>query len=556
MTRPDLPKRKKLVVDADNLDDLRYRCQTDLFFLAHDVLGYDKLLPRVHQKCANFFVQKRPALPIEEQDEQKIRMFLYPRFSYKSTLNVADIIQWLACFPDVIIFPITAGGKLGNAFVDEVQQHLTAAPEGREPSILQQIFPELCVPQKDFLIGQYYHPARTVVRKEPSLFSLTPGMNISGFHCHVMKEDDVVNNVNSKTLNGLVGTRRDLAVTRDMLDPDGYNDRVGTTYSPLDANMQDLRIAQPGWIQLLRAPAWSVKPTSRWKLKDHPIDRPLPEEDYDFLFPEKLSYRYLCAKMIENFANFCAQYLLDPQGASGVTFTDEILAAATIPAASIRPYGKASMVWVLRGDSVAGVVGLSDDDKISIVDLVEGRFLPSQLVTKIVKTAQRWGIEQGQLLKTSEAVSAEMDIRAAAHRAGFPLAMTMIDDQPVAAVMSSVKSLESLMSSRRLLFSDGLPGLNLLYDSFQQYAVLEHKEIAEAVALLARSVPRHVEQPYITKQMAMLKRQEYLRELQNRETHAMAHGLGAYATPEPIKQEPAFEADKAGLPDDLPGLTA
>lgn len=547
-----------LVVDNDNRDELRYRCQVDLMFLAHDVLGYDKVIVtpgRLHQWMANFFVQKKPKLPIEEQDPIKKRMMLMPRFSYKSTFDIADIIQWFACFPEVIMFIITAGGKLGNAFVDELQQHLTQAPEDKPKTLLEQIFPELCVPQKDFLVGKYYHPARNTIRKEPSMFALTPGMNISGFHCHVMKEDDCVNNKNSRSLTGLLNTRRDLASTRDMLDPDGYNDRIGTPYSTLDSNMQDLRTVLPGEMKLLRHPAWKVRPTSKWKLKDWPMDRPLPEEDYELLFPEKLSYRFLCSKMAENFQNFCAQYLLDPQGASGVTFTDEMLSSATVPAQSMRPYGNTVMVWILRGDAVAGLVGMIEGNTLAVVDLIEGRFLPSQLVNRVVKTAKKWGLKEAKFLQTSEATSLENDLRAAAYRAHWAVNVSWIEDQRGEQFASEIKALEAHMSSRRLLFADNLPALGTLKDQFQQYSVLDHREIAESVAILARSLPPFTETPAVTAAVLRERRAQALREMQQKAIYEQAHGLGRYAPPEPLaKPASEFKEERHGLEDTLGGL--
>jgi hypothetical protein len=546
---------KRVIVTDENRDELRYRCLVDLYFLAKYILGYDKLIDRVHLPMAKFFVQKKPKLPIEEQDTLKKRMLIYPRFTYKSTLDISDIIQWLACFPEVIIFPITAGGNLGNAFVDEVQQHLTQAPEGKPKSLLEQIFPDLCVPQKDFLVGKYWHPARVKIRKEPSLLALSPGMNISGFHAHIMKEDDCVNNVNSRTMNGIVSTRRDLAVTRDMLDPDGYNDRVGTPYNPLDSNMQDLRTMLPGEMKLMRDPCWKVKESAKWKLKDWPLNHPLPEEDYELLFPEKLSYRFLCSKMAENFPNFCAQYLLDPQGASGVIFTEEMLQQSTVPAKSIKPYGDIKVVWVLRGDAVAGMVALYEHNRMCIVDQIEGRFLPSQLVNRILKTSKKWGQHEVKMLKTAEAAAIEDEIRGAGYRAGWELRVSWIDEDAEAAVQSSIKGLEAHMASRRLIFSDDLPALGMLYDHFQQFTILEHKEIAEAIAILARWIPRAQASPEITSATLREQRAEVLRKMQEKDRHQQAFGLGRYATPEPVEPKKEFKEERHGLEDDLGGLT-
>lgn len=548
-------KMKSPIVTNENRDDLRYRCQTDLFFLTRDVLGYDKLIPRVHRPMAEFFVQKRPKLPLEEQHTTKKRKLLYPRYSYKSTLNVGDMIQWLCCFPNMVIFPVTAGVDLADSFVGEVQQHLTKTPDGKEPRLFEHIFPEMCIPKKKFMTGVYWHPARTVVgRKEPTILTLSPGMNISGYHCHLMDEDDCVNNKNTRTLNGLTSTITNLAVTRDMLDPDGYHMSIGTPYSPLDAHAHDLRHMVPGSYKLLRAPAWKVREEHKYRLKDWPINHPLPEECYDLLFPEKLSYKFLCEKMAENFTNFCAQYLLDPQGASGVTFTDDMLKEATVAAREIRPWGETRQVWVVRGDAVAGITAIYEENRMAVMDQVEGRFLPSQLTKRILASAKKWGCHDVYLLKTAEAWSLNDELRGAAYRAQWTLNVIFLDEEKPEAMVGAIKGLESHMSARRLIFADNIPAIETLYDHFQQYQILDHREIAEAVALLARWMPKQMELPAISHAQIREQRDEAMRKQRENEMYDMEFGLGKYAPVEPMEAAPKLDPEKFGLVDDLGGM--
>src|SRR5919109_3045363 len=103
--------------------DLRFRCKVDLFFLAHDILGYDQLTEFTHRQLAEFFVQKDPSRGLYEQDEVKRRLLLFPRYGFKSTMNIADSIQWIICFPDVRILVLTGEKDLARGFVEEMQAH-------------------------------------------------------------------------------------------------------------------------------------------------------------------------------------------------------------------------------------------------------------------------------------------------------------------------------------------------------------------------------------------------------------------------------------------------
>src|SRR6202790_879405 len=99
-------------------DSLRHRCRTNLFFLAGAILG-KSMYEHVHRPITNFFVQKdNSQLPdkytlkqlhqcIYALDATKERLLLYPRSSYKSTLNVIDCVQWIINFPDIRILILT-----------------------------------------------------------------------------------------------------------------------------------------------------------------------------------------------------------------------------------------------------------------------------------------------------------------------------------------------------------------------------------------------------------------------------------------------------------------
>src|SRR5882762_6911765 len=83
----------------EELAKLRYRARTDLYWLAKDILGMDALNERVHRPICETFVQKKPGKPLWEQSEIKERLILAPRGHFKTSLDEADIIQWILLDP-------------------------------------------------------------------------------------------------------------------------------------------------------------------------------------------------------------------------------------------------------------------------------------------------------------------------------------------------------------------------------------------------------------------------------------------------------------------------
>src|SRR5258708_15129417 len=95
-------------------DALRSMCKTNLLFLAREI--FNKLFTfSTHARVCNFFIQKDPSIPYEKVDQQdptKERLLLYPRGSFKSTLDVVDCAQWIVIYPDIRILILAAESGL------------------------------------------------------------------------------------------------------------------------------------------------------------------------------------------------------------------------------------------------------------------------------------------------------------------------------------------------------------------------------------------------------------------------------------------------------------
>jgi hypothetical protein len=150
----------------------RFMAQTNLYFLCHLLEQYNQTTINTHEDiCNDFFVQKDPTFITfdhfaDQYTDLKQRMLLVPRGGFKSSLNMADCIQWILCFPTITIAILTGVLQLAKDFVGEVKLHFTHTEAGTDAkgkmqygvrqimdkqtgewsdSLFQVLFPEHCL---------------------------------------------------------------------------------------------------------------------------------------------------------------------------------------------------------------------------------------------------------------------------------------------------------------------------------------------------------------------------------------------------------------------------
>src|SRR6185369_6284684 len=121
--------------------------------------------------CNDFFVRKDPTVATFKDFantyiDKKERLLLVPRGGFKSSIDMADCVQWVICFPEVTILVLTGVLDLARDFVAEIKSHFTLAEGGNAPvglfvskknlqprlmpdgssSLFQVLFPEHCIP--------------------------------------------------------------------------------------------------------------------------------------------------------------------------------------------------------------------------------------------------------------------------------------------------------------------------------------------------------------------------------------------------------------------------
>jgi hypothetical protein len=546
-------------------DELRLRAQTDLFWLAYELLHYDKISESVHREVTNHYVQKDPRIPIEEQDSLKNRLHLDPRGTFKSTINMADTVQIIICFPDSAILLLSGSLKLTNGFASEVTQHFVL-PKNASGGAFHELFPEFLITPNEVRVGSYCAPKRHTRRKEDTLMSSSIEASLSGWHFDWLKEDDIVDNRNSETASGIEKVKKNRHINRKMLMPWGYRDTAGTRYDPFDAYGEDIEKARPGKIKILNRPALKIIKGSTYDVEFGMRLSPerFPDQKECVLtFPELLSYEFLLESYSDDYASFMTQYMNDAHGGKDITFELEDIVRSTIEDDASPVHGSAKIVWRFGSTVEASMryagaaVGRESNGRMFIIDLVRGIFNPSTQARRVVELAKKHDTRSVTIIDVPGARHIEHHIHNVALEMGYKLMLRWVEfDVDAAARDQRLKSVEPLLSSGRLRLNDSISCMTDLVRQFTNYGMVEENELVEVIARVCETMPKSVAHPDATDD-----EDEQMEIQRERDMHNRVYGLGRYAEPEtpiaPIEVEPDYvpQTNSYGLDDVMPGLS-
>lgn len=476
---------------SQQLQELRYKCQTDLFFLGKTVLGKD-LEEQPHREMCDFFTKKNPKVDIYETDVTKNRILQCPRGSFKSSVDVLDAVQWTICYPNVRILVLTAEKKLAQAFAEEFRYYFEIL-DPDNPTEFQMLFPEHCVPaSKREPSTEFTTPARTVFKKEPTLWANSIGSSLPGWHCDVLKCDDVVNNINAKEPEQVEKTVSAFNYARKLVDPGGYVDVVGTPYDPNDLYAFIQRNAED--LKVLSRPAWAVKADSKSKSPDE-----LAEDDYDLYFPKRLSYKFLTKEKKYDINTFESQYLINAKAFSAQIFDRELLEKSIISWKSIPQQVSYYAAWDLaygqkiNTDFTAGfVVAVDSNHRLYIIDGVRGRFSGADISYKIADFMRRYNLQMTGIEDMLGAQWLSPEIERAAQQVGVvPKVHYIPVDKGKDAKMNRIVHLVTLMKERRLFFSDGLQNIEDVLTQFEKFTGSKNgkDDVPDCISFFPKFIP-------------------------------------------------------------------
>jgi hypothetical protein len=539
--------------DEDYRQELRWRMQTDLFWLTKYVLGYDRTTEQWHREVANVFIKKDPTKPIHQQSRQRRRILLLPRKTFKTSYNIADTVQWVLCFPDVAVMVMTASNSpdspLADAFVSEVASHFYC-PDMAPRSALHLCFPEHIL-HKMNKAGEFTTPARTRFRRDPTVKGVSIEQSLSGWHPDCIKSEDVQDNRNSQTSFGLRKVRKNFYLNLKMLGEGGYVDITGTRYGPMDLYGDMIAKAGEETI-LLWKPAYIRRP--------HALaldDDELCEEDVILQFPEQISWQFLREEKALDPETYWTQYMNVAEGSFVPTFPMEKLEAAKVNDDSGRDNDHVHIAWRFEYAEckyAAGAVGIERDSRMLIVEVARGQLAPSALARRIVAMAKRWESHRVEIEDTPGARTMLQHIRNEALSENWRLEIFWGDFlQDETARKLSIKSAEPHLLAGRLLFAHDLANAQETFRQLYHFGMVEEMEIASVISRVAAHLP-----PSIAAEGFEIENEEAYQAYIEQDAYNRVYGKAEYAEPEPIPEsetewepaEPAF-----GLGDCMPGLS-
>lgn len=480
MLKTSSPTTKKLeAVLQVELDYMRERGKRDLFFLAKSILGYKDLTTRVHQPICDFFIQKDATKSMYEQDTIKNRLLLFPRGHFKTTLDIADKIQWILNFPDIRILFMSGKLELAERMVYEMKQHFQGNQTFRE------LYPEFCPPEgADWgTTSEFVVPNRKAIKREPTVSISTSDSVKAGSHYDIIACDDLVNEVNSLTRDQIEKVVEAFHYTTPLLDPGGYRDVIGTRYDYSDLYGTLIKSSESDWLTLIRA-AWGVR----------------PDGTHDILFSERFCddscidphKSNLSSLQRDNPYLFNCQYLNNPVNADTQHFTLDLMRKHIIPLTQVPGQLRYYMAWDLgftakstSDFSVGAIGGYDQHGRLFITDIIRGRYAPSQVVDMIIHGYKKWpvrrvGIEEagGSLL-----LGPAIEARSRTLRLYMPLDWVKVKRMKDAKIQR-VEGLEALLREDKLYFSASIGCLEDLLQEFTMFPKYKHDDICDAVAHL------------------------------------------------------------------------
>lgn len=524
--------------DAKRVARYRFMAQTNLFFLCkllekyrdttdHEYVWTDGKVHNTHEEiCNGFFVRKDPTLATfkafaAQYIEKKERLLLVPRGGFKSSIDMADVVQWIICFPEITILVLTGVLSLANDFVGEIKGHFTLEDGGTPDlfgkkalrprrmhdgslSLFQVLFPEHCIPASDGKSFEYQTPAVSVVEKETTVFAASIEQNLAGWHVCVLKLDDVVTEENSQTVDRMKNINKKVSIDKAILHPFGFYDKIGTWYDSEDTYGQDIKsrdkYATEGEeypMEVYIRAAWWANEAAR---KAGKIEEEMTADDYDLWFcepgnPHSLTYEKL-RFLRKTDPWFAIKYLNDPTQMHVVKFPRELLVRRTVNAAELPGTGMivtcidtaySTKSWA---DYTVIITALIYGGRFYIIDMKRGRYNEYELPAMIAATALQWRPKRICIEDTGKAekyvqreVYREMDKL----KIRVPIQMVALGQgSKASSKKTKAGPVLRFLGDDRLRFINTVPSLEDLYDELSKFgtAASTHDDIVDALAIL------------------------------------------------------------------------
>lgn len=268
------PTRLRLLAE---LEISKRRALTDFYYFCNKVLGYDLMVPRVHQPMCTFLARRieRPS------NEQATKILLEPRGTFKSTIGSVAYPLWcLVNNPNMTILLNNEKQERVVDFLREIKFHITDNEKFRT------LFGNLSTQGK---IGKRWNEsrididARKVWTASPSIDTASTTSSTVGKHADLIINDDLVGESNVGTKEQLEKVDEFVKNLGAVLNPGGDMYFIGTRWHHLDVYNTQME---------------HIKSLGKYAWADILIEKAI-RDDGSLFFPERLSEQFLKSQRVK-----------------------------------------------------------------------------------------------------------------------------------------------------------------------------------------------------------------------------------------------------------------
>ena len=576
----------KALTEEDIKDALRYRflAQTNLYFLCKLLVKYNETTLRTHEEiCNSFFISKDPTVSFrtfaDAYQGQKEGLLMTPRGGFKSSLDIADCVQWVICFPEITVLIMTATLKLASMFIGELKEHFkmtesrVKTEKGKKkfeiksfrneatgqwmPSLFQSLFVEHCIMPDDGLSTEFQTNACAPIDKEPTAMAASIEQTLAGLHYGILKLDDVVSNENSNTATRMEEVNKQVSISKGMLHPYGFIDYIGTWYDDADLygqmlkydddfvkeeNTQNLQIGSIASGRFNSTASMRIYVRACWWLteaanKAGKVEAECKEEDYELWFPERLPFKKL-KKIQKSDKHFAIKYLNNPRLIHQVKFPRELMVRRTVDHQQLPQQGNIVMVVDVAysvkswADYTVIMVGLIHAGRFYVIDMNRGRFNEYQMPVMIANMAMKWKPKRIAMEDSVGAKWIGKETRRELDKLRILIPIEYIGlGKGSAASSKQVKAqpVLRLLGDERLFFSKGCADLEVIYEELERFGqgTAAHDDIVSGVSLMVQHFGPYADIE-IKQQQSSMSLNEDREAVASRDQYNMIYGMGKY----------------------------
>jgi len=206
--------------------------------------------------------------------------------------------------------------------------------------------------------------------------------------------------------------------------------------------------------------------------------------------------------------------------------------------------------------AAAAAVGMIYRNRCYVTEIVYGVHKPSVLATIVHKLARKHGLHRITVEESPGARLMQPAIANYAISTGWELYLSWQESTEEAGERDTrIRSLEALLATGRLVFSNGIKELKPLMAQFTQFGMMDDYAIPDVVSRAADNLP-------VSIAAEDAEQEDAWEAMKERDRFNMLYGKGSYAPPEPEPEEIEAEVDpiesrrytETGLEVLIPGL--